>query len=198
MYGETKLKVTYPFRENRPQLAAAYLDLGLDEGVTRCIKYKQRRKIMYTFSEIRNEMAMLKTKEENDMFCTIDVPNVETAALMVAMLFPHPHRLFSMSPEKVYEEILKDIAGGEDGFKACVKQCGDGPHKVRAQLRLKLVEVNAEKTSTTASWLKPQVPQVPREINGNEVICGPKGVKVGCVEVSMDELHAIIEKCEGT
>ncbi len=128
---------------------------------------------------------------KEEPFCTIDVPNVETAAYLMALVNPSIGCLYNNDPECFHDDVVTTFQGGMTGLKAASPKILHW--HIWDQLGSILLRTGSHYTEDSAPWLKLKVPT---EINGNPVTCMKSGVKVGCTQVGIEELKLLVKECE--
>lgn len=126
-------------------------------------------------------------------FCTIEVPDVETAAYLSALIWgAWPDREeFKYTTRARIEKLFP-------GGLEAAEEIGFGPNSGRnsiwVSLNVALRNAGVNREGTTAPWLKPKAPDT---IGGEEIkYRGRDGIKVGCALVSLEQMELIIEKCK--
>ncbi|KKN05258.1 hypothetical protein LCGC14_1089020 [marine sediment metagenome] len=130
---------------------------------------------------------------DDKWFCTIDVPNVETAAYLAAILAPDLNEYVSCKENSISKIATAHFAGGKKGMSAAYAKILKGKVDVRKTLARRLQDAGAH-WGQDAPWLEPQAP---REINGEEVIYSAGGIIIGCKELVLEEMREMVKKCEG-
>jgi len=109
---------------------------------------------------------------KEEPFCTIDVPNVETAAYLMALISPDIKHLCSSGPKYFVREVVRTFQGGVSGLQSAAPKIRQ--QRIWHQLRSVILRTGAYYTETSASWLEPKAPA---KIDGNSVTCRKSGVK---------------------
>ncbi len=125
---------------------------------------------------------------KQESFCTIDIPNIETAVWLKT--------LFNASPAKVLEWAAPS-------FKSTMNSCTGGTESLIDSNEIRHVYVWNQVNQaldvvcfdyTRPPWLKTTAPE---EIYDNAVIYSKDGIKVGCCSLALDEMREMVKKCEG-
>lgn len=126
------------------------------------------------------------------LFCTVDIPTAEVAAYIEALLCTTPRYVLNNLQKRPLEHFNKYFPGGIDGAKALERSGHLESAPVMEALTVALRAVGI--TETSAPWTKPQAPT---EIYGNDVTYRPEGVVVGCRSLGLEQMRAMVAKCEG-
>lgn len=126
-------------------------------------------------------------------FCIIEVPDVETAAYLRAVLSPSAEDI--LNRKDIIEDIFDQIAGGEEGFRAVSKKVdGEGVLAVWEAIGNALCDEGIDSDSDDAPWMKDVVPD---KIESYDVTYnGKDGVEIGCTTLSLTKMRAMVKKCE--
>lgn len=155
-------------------------------------------------AEYHNHCAYLDEREEppmldNKPFCTIDIPDVETAAYIHALIYnvrPEAEEI----DQSARHRLNTHFPGGYGAAKniPSFNRMGPGAHRggIVEKLRVLLRDAGAfGRNSTTAPWL---TPKPPTSIEGFDVTYhGEDGIKVGCSTLSVVEMELMVKKCKG-
>lgn len=129
--------------------------------------------------------------EKEKPYCRIDVPNVETAAYLMAVMNPSVGEIYDNDAEDFIHLVSKTFQGKTRGLRAAHAKIFNVD--IWHQLANVLKDTGCYYNEKSAPWC---TPQAPTRRAGYPVTCRKAGLQIGPVEVTTEELKLLLEKCE--
>lgn len=129
-------------------------------------------------------------------FCTIDIPNVETAAWIGAVLNPNIADYLMCENalvQMVYDSMPSKPGVGRETVRTIQGVAQPGKSSVWRVIQGKLRHVGASYQDRKPPWLPPKPPE---RIDSYDVTYSKDGMKAGCVSLSLEEMKLMVEECE--
>jgi hypothetical protein len=137
----------------------------------------------------RCDMAAAKKKAKP--FHTIEIPDVETAANICARLYMNDGEI--IRGDRLQDLLYEGISGGEASFEHLKGHTQDTVANIWEDLYFALQTVEADPDQGEPPWLQNVAPN---EIEDHSVTYSKDGIEVGCVEVGLERLKAMVKRCE--
>lgn len=134
----------------------------------------------------------MATKKKKVPFCVIEVPDMRTAAVICAQLYPSASEILGVGDLRSI--IYDGICGGRAGYRAIAEKVETRIEKIWQKLHGELDLAGAMPGGEDPPWLK-NVP--PENLGGYTVgYHGKDGVSVGCVDASLAQLELMVKACK--
>jgi hypothetical protein len=128
-------------------------------------------------------------------FCTLEIPNAETAAVLQALVNQGFKDRLTCDSERTRVAIIDCIQGGEEGFNAAAKVAIKfKTDHIWRPLDRALEKVGAHHKGKKAPWMPNQAPN---RIEDFTISYSEEGIKFGCSEISLETMEAMVKKCKG-